>query len=149
MSKYCINGKWFHFAKCPTCDTEHAFEMHIYNALQERKEEMRCYCPNGHHWYYLKGESEKAKLRRERDQLKQRLAQKDDEIVRQRELKEHAERSAAAYKGQTTKLKNRAQAGVCPCCTRHFTNLERHMKSKHPEVGTQEPLKVIDGGKAA
>jgi hypothetical protein len=27
----------------------------------------------------------------------------------------------------------RVNAGICPCCNRHFTDLERHMKSKHVE----------------
>lgn len=30
------------------------------------------------------------------------------------------------------RLKKRVANGVCPCCTRHFTNLERHIKTKHP-----------------
>lgn len=38
-----------------------------------------------------------------------------------------------AEKAAKTRLKNRIAKGVCPCCTRHFTNLERHMETKHPD----------------
>tara|TARA_Y100000310_G_scaffold338946_1_gene430083 strand:- start:1163 stop:1354 length:192 start_codon:yes stop_codon:yes gene_type:complete len=46
-----------------------------------------------------------------------------------------AEKTASTYKGQVTKLKNRAKAGVCPCCNRTFQNLSRHMETKHPDFG--------------
>ena len=45
----------------------------------------------------------------------------------------HERASKRALKGQVTKLKKRVAHGVCPCCTRHFTNLERHMATKHPD----------------
>lgn len=96
----------------------------------------RFYCPNGHVQWYV-GETEADKLRRERDRLAQRIAQRDDEIERQRQLRADAERSASAFKGQVTKLKNRAAAGVCPCCTRSFTNLRRHMATKHPTFSAE------------
>ena len=68
----------------------------------------------------MKETSEREKLRRERDQLKQQLAYKDDEI--------------AAKGKQLTRLQKRIHAGVCPCCNRTFTNVARHMKTKHPNV---------------
>ena len=110
-----------------------------------RKDKKAFYCPNGHGQSYK--ESEADQLRRERDRLQQRLAQKDDDIKFQRQLRETAERSASAYKGQVTKLKRRAKAGMCPCCKRSFVNLARHMATKHADMDPEEPLKVIDGGK--
>lgn len=93
------------------------------------------YCPNGHSRIFA--ESETSELRRERDRLQQRLAEKDDEIASER-LSRHAEqRRVSAAKGQITKLKNRASKGVCPCCNRHFTDLERHMHTKHPSFVTE------------
>ena len=83
-------------------------------------------------------ESEADQLRRERDRLKQQLAQKDDEIRVQRDCREAAERSASARKGQITKLKKRAAAGVCPCCNRSFENLRRHIDSQHPGFVAEE-----------
>jgi hypothetical protein len=84
--------------------------------------------------------SETDNLRRERDLLKQQLAQKDDEIKWQREHRLGAERRVIAAKGQITKLKKRAKAGTCPCCKRTFHNMAEHMKTKHPDF---DP-KVVD-----
>lgn len=98
---------------------------------QRRKDKGDIYCPNGHVMNYR--ESEADKLRSERDRLAQQIAQRDDEIRAQREMREAAERSAAALKGQITKLNKRTAAGVCPCCNRTFTALHRHMKTKHPD----------------
>ena len=66
-----------------------------------------------------------------------------------REAREGAERRASAARGQVTKLKNRAAAGVCPCCNRQFQNLKNHMATKHPEFNAPENLKVIEGGRVA
>ena len=88
-------------------------------------------CPNGDHISF--GESDADKLRRERDLLQQRLAEKDDAIARQREQRLAAERQVVAAKGQITRLKKRANAGVCPCCNRTFSNMARHMQTKHPD----------------
>ena len=87
---------------------------------------------------YQKGESEEDKLRHERDRLQQQLAQKDDAIAYQRQMRETAERQAAAKRGQVTKLKKRAAAGVCPCCNRTFVELQRHMATKHPTFTAEE-----------
>lgn len=96
------------------------------------------FCPNGHRLSFT--ESEADRLRRERDRLQQQLAQRDDEIRRQKSLREITERKVSAAKGQVTKLKRRAQAGLCPCCNRTFSNMAAHMKTKHPEF---DP-KVVD-----
>lgn len=72
-------------------------------------------------------------LRRERDRLKQeqaRLVEVANEAQRQQAA---AERRAAAARGQVTKLKRSATAGVCPCCSHGFPNLARHIAAKHPE----------------
>lgn len=98
------------------------------------------WCPNGHQQHFVLGPTEADKLRQERDRLAQRIAQKDDEIKRQRELREHTERRLAAAKGQVTKIKNRVGAGTCPCCNRTFQQLARHMEHKHPEYRTSETL---------
>lgn len=90
------------------------------------------FCPHGHGQHFMEGESEETKLRRERDQLKQRIAYKDDMIREAEARAEHERRRANGYKGHATKITKRAKAGVCPCCNRSFENLRRHMASKHP-----------------
>lgn len=98
------------------------------------------YCTHGHQQHFAEGKTREQKLqeqlddeRRQRQRAEQRVAQKDDEIGQQRLFKERAERSASAYKGQATRLRNRAKTGVCPCCNRTFQQLARHMASQHPD----------------
>lgn len=44
-----------------------------------------------------------------------------------------------AQKAAKTRIKNRISNGVCPCCKRHFANVERHIKGQHPEfAGVQQ-----------
>jgi len=90
------------------------------------------YCTYGHQQHFAQGETEAEKLRRERDRLKQQAAFKDEMIANANRRALNAERTASARKGQITPLKNRAAAGVCPCCNRTFENIRRHMASKHP-----------------
>lgn len=133
MSEFTYKGQVFHMHSCAACKTLHAFSDPIYRAMMERVGEMAVHCPNGHQWVFAKGETDLDKMRRERDRLAQAIAQRDDEITRQRDLRKHAERSAIAYKGKVTRLKNRASVGLCPCCNRSFQDLARHMAGKHPE----------------
>jgi len=117
---------------CYTCKCEMMIPDALYEAADRAKGVISFYCAYGHGQVFAKGESEETKLRRERDRLQQRLAEKDDEINRQRELREGTERRLSAARGQVTKIKNRVGHGVCPCCNRTFENLARHMTSKHP-----------------
>lgn len=96
-----------------------------------RNDHKTFYCPSGHPQSY-QGESEAEKFRRERDRLAQRIAERDDDLKRQRERAEAAERRSAAARGQITKIKNRVGHGICPCCNRTFENLHRHMTTQHP-----------------
>jgi hypothetical protein len=79
------------------------------------------YCPLGHTFVF--GNSYKEQLDKAQSKLR---ATKD--------LLAAEERSHSATRGQITKLKKRIGNGVCPCCKRHFANVEAHMKNKHPEV---------------
>ena len=90
------------------------------------------YCAYGHSMVFREGETEADRLRRERDRLTQRIAEKDDEIRRQRDMREAAERQLSATRGVVTRIKNRVSKGMCPCCRRSFSNLARHMAGEHP-----------------
>jgi uncharacterized protein (DUF3084 family) len=94
------------------------------------------YCPHGHALSWK--ETETDKLRRERDRLKQREAMLEDEARMARERADKAEAT-------TKRLKKRAAAGTCPCCQRTFSNMSRHMQTKHPqfkaEAANVVPLK--------
>jgi|SRR5882724_2644917 len=97
-----------------------------------REDHNRFYCPSGHINIY-RGESEAEKMRRERDVAIQRVAQRDDEIKKQRLMREIAERQAAAARGQVTKIKKRVGAGMCPHCRRTFSQLATHVEMMHPQ----------------
>ena len=99
------------------------------------------FCPAGHEQHFRLGPTDAEKLRKEldevrrdRDRAKQRQAMIEDE-------RDAAKRQAAGYKGVATRLKNRAKAGICPCCNRHFENLARHIAAKHPDIDNVVVLK--------
>lgn len=90
-------------------------------------------CCNGHSQGWAKDDTEDAKVRRERDRLRQQIAEKNDEINAERRRTEEARRQITVAKGQVTKLKTRAAAGTCPCCHRTVRQMAAHMKTKHPD----------------
>lgn len=118
--------------QCYACKTDMSLPEPLYLAAVA-SENITFYCAYGHGQHFAKGPTEADKLRQERDRLKQQIAKVCDDVRHQRERADSAERAASAYKGQATRLKNRAKAGVCPCCNRSFENLRRHMADKHPE----------------
>lgn len=132
--------------QCPVCGIHYAIPRFFYEKRLEGSGK-DWYCPNGH--CLVITESTADKLRRERDQLRQRIAERDDTITNLYDRVETEERRTAAYKGHVTKLKKRASAGVCPCCQRSFENLRRHMASKHPAYTDSPDLEVIEGGAAS
>jgi hypothetical protein len=108
-----LNG-WYitHCAKCDVC-----FAITKRQETRRREDGATFYCPNGHTLSF-KGTHEQ--VRRERDQLRQRVAMLIEE-------KGQAE-------AKVLKLQRRSAAGLCQCCNRTFANLQRHMKTKHPNV---------------
>jgi hypothetical protein len=82
------------------------------------------YCPLGHTFVF-------------RDNFQDKLKRERREHQATRDLLTAEERSHSATKGHLTKAKqqvHRAEHGVCPHCNRSFQNLQRHVKTKHPEV---------------
>ena len=94
------------------------------------------FCAYGHTQHY--SESENVKLRRERDRLKQQIAERDDTIRIVTEQRCQTEKRLSATKGVVTRIKRRIQHGVCPCCTRSFRDLQLHMDQKHPEYAKED-----------
>jgi hypothetical protein len=89
-------------------------------------------CPNGHSLTY--GETDEDRLKKELEASERKAEQAE---ARQRHLQDQydaSERSKAALRGELTKTKKRAAAGVCPGCNRSFVQLQRHMSTKHPEL---------------
>jgi hypothetical protein len=86
-------------------------------------------CPNGHRrgWENGAEKTEIETLRRERDRLKQNTARLEDAILAE-------QRRSATAEEKVKVIQRRAVAGVCPCCNRTFSNVQRHMATKHKNV---------------
>lgn len=130
---------------CYRCKCEMWLPESLYQAAQHGKGKITFYCPYGHGQVFSEGESEETILRRERDRLKQQIAQKNDEInaLEQRVASgdralNAAKAEAVKHKATAVKSRQRAGAGVCQCCNRLFTNVASHMRNKHPSFVAEE-----------
>lgn len=126
----------FHVVSCYTCGCRFGINEQMYKrAVRDKR---GCvYCPSCQNATCWTGETV--------DQKRARMA--EAKLVRERakhdqtkaELK-HSQHRCRAEKAAKTRLKNRAAAGVCPCCSRTFQDLARHMASKHPNfVAGKDP----------
>lgn len=105
---------------------------------EKRREDCGLFsCPNGHGQAYTESTTKRLEKRIEVLQVSLNSARED--ATTQRQLKRKEERRVKAYRGVVTKLKTRAKNGVCPCCTRHFLDLESPIKTKHPKFGVKKP----------
>ena len=115
---------------CSSCHVMFGFPVELMNRARQDPN-VPFYCPNGHNLHYPGDSPEKrARLAQERaDRLERAVASRDEDLRIERV-------GHAATKGQLTKARKqvaRAENGVCPYCTRHFADLERHMGSKHAD----------------
>jgi hypothetical protein len=112
--------------ECGTCGVMYALGEGFDRA--RRNDHQTFYCPNGHSKAFS-DESEEERLTRERNEARDRAA-------RERSLRDQTEASLRATKGVVTKQRkklDRVKHGVCPCCNRHFENVEAHMATEHPD----------------
>lgn len=105
-------------------------------AAHRAKGHIQFFCAYGHSQVYCVDENEETKLRRERDQLKQRMAMLEDE---KRLERERADKAEAA----TKRIKKRTAAGTCPCCQRTFSNMNTHMRKQHPAFVAEQTENVV------
>lgn len=119
--------------QCGTCGVWHAIPKIMFDSCY--REGGFWHCPNGHSRGYRKGQDE-----RDEESLKKQLAREKKEKEWAIQEQENLKKQLAAQKGQNTKLKNRAKAGVCPCCNRTFKQLARHMERMHPEFNKEPAL---------
>lgn len=114
--------------QCGRCGVWHAIPQSMYDTSVE--EGGFWHCPNGHSRGFSEGS-----IKKQLEKEKRRREWAEADAKRQREQAEENERRRAAQKGATTRLRNRAKAGVCPCCNRTFKQLAAHMANKHPGFG--------------
>lgn len=123
---------------CGECGGTYALNERYRKQQHEKGGSWHCpYCQCG--WGYSNN-SENEKLKRELEAEKKRKEWAQQEARNEQERRERAERQLTAQKGVTTRLKNRVSKGVCPCCTRSFTNLHRHMTTQHPDYTKSEAV---------
>jgi len=122
---------------CGVCSIPHAIPDEMYRDRLDNGGEW--YCPNGHKLHFITTEKQKleerlAAARRQRDWANTALTAARDQA-------RAAERSARAYKGHITRLRNRIANGVCPVpgCQRSFVNVRRHITGQHPEWAHRHP----------
>lgn len=111
--------------ECGGCHIDFAMPTKLY--LELRNTHATFWCPRGHARSFT-GTTTEQQLRRQLEAARAQATHEADQRIA-------AERSATAYKGHATRLRKRASAGVCPCCTRTFSNVARHMASQHPDFG--------------
>ncbi len=107
---------------CKSCGITHAVPQRLLEGLQQTGGYY--YCPNGHQWGWAEGEAERLRKQLKVEQYlhtqceTRLLSMKDQLKATERELHRH---------------KKRVANGVCPCCNRSFVQLQRHMKTQHPD----------------
>lgn len=98
---------------------------------ERKRDHATFYCPNGHAQGFT-GKSDTEKLRETNDRLHRQLAQESARADAAYDQAEAAERSARAYRGHATRLKNRVAKGKCPCCSKVFPDVAAHVATEHP-----------------
>lgn len=89
------------------------------------------YCPNGHTQHFT--ESEIDRLKKEVEQEKRNtewyktLARSKDTQIKGLNIQ------VGKVKAKLHRTERRIANGGCPCCHRTFINMQRHMKTKHPD----------------
>lgn len=113
---------------CYKCGVSFGVSQSFRNQLRESHESF--YCPNGHsQHFYGKTDAEKIQEKLDRERAAHERTRCNVRAANRRTEKE--KRSHSATKGRLTKTHNRIKKGVCPFCNRHFSNLQRHMDTKH------------------
>lgn len=115
---------------CPSCNIPHGIPDEMQSRAQYWKERVTIYCPNGHSWNYTRNKNEE-------DRLRALIAQERDALSATQDALNAEKRQHSATKGQLTKTKRRAHAGMCPVegCQRSFVyagRIAKHIASAHP-----------------
>lgn len=128
-----IENQWLETEECCSCGM--LFAMPVDVVRRRKNDHKTFYCPSGHLQHYT-GKSEAQKLKAELRQANSRADQHRQEAYEQRQR-------ATSISKSYQRVRERVKNGVCPCCTRTFENLARHMKTKHPEYGNHQQLRTM------
>lgn len=90
------------------------------------------YCPNGHKQRYT--ETEADQLRRQLQRQQQENARLAEEAAAARAQAQAALMREGKARKERDRIRQRVQGGACPDCNRTFTDLARHMATKHHKL---------------
>lgn len=124
---------------CPNCAGTFAIDQgYVNEAYRVGEFKLMWACP------YCKqtrgyGESEVERKQKEIARLQTDMERKEAALRSAYNLETTLRKSRSACRGHYHRVTRRIKAGVCPCCTRTFQNLARHMHTKHPDMATEAP----------
>lgn len=121
MSLTFIEQQTLEAVTCANCGIMFAFPQRI--MTERRRDHSSFYCPSGHSQHFP-GKSDVERARERAEYSEKRATQLACESASLRH-------QLHGTKGALVKVKKRISAGVCPCCNRTFSNLARHMATKH------------------
>lgn len=127
---------------CGSCHIPFAIPENMHEQVQQ--DGALFYCPNGHQIGYRKTENQK--LRDDLERAQRRAIRAENEARWASALAGAERRSAAAYRGHLTRIRNKIANGVCPVagCRRHFDNVQDHIRGQHPEWLEQHDIELAD-----
>jgi hypothetical protein len=109
---------------CPSCAAVYALNEDFIN--RRRKDGIGWVCPYCKAGTTFGGDSENERLKKQLAEEQARKTRALDEANRLRA-------DVLTTSREVERLKQRAANGVCPCCTRTFSNVAQHIKEKHPQ----------------
>lgn len=118
---------------CCKCGITFAFTGRHYDDLNRTGETF--YCPSGHPQHYV--DTDAAKHKRELDELNRKLANREWELSMANSANRSTRIQLTKAKNKLKSVETRTANGACTLCNRQFSNLQRHMNSKHAEHVTQ------------
>lgn len=89
------------------------------------------WCPNGHEQAYVKSEAQR--LREQLEEQKRSTEWWKNSALSKEKTIQGQKISLGKAKAKLKRTETRVAHGVCPCCNRSFVNMQRHMKTKHPD----------------
>lgn len=127
-----IRGQEFVVCECGQCGVIYVVPLVVHQNHFESGG--FAHCSNGHGWGWKEGNADRDAVRRERDRLKQENARLTGKARTAFATAEDQRRQRVEVERKLKAQSARIGAGVCPCCNRTFSQLSRHMQSKHPDV---------------
>ena len=116
---------------CASCGLK--FGMSADFERRRRNDHGDFYCPSGH-INVFSGKTDEERAKAKVAELERRLASRAEDVRIARMQRDDATRSLTATKGALTRVRKRAEKGVCQHCNRHFVNVERHVAGQHAEL---------------